>query len=149
MPKLKVLFLCTGNACRSQMAEGWAKALQSDVIEAYSAGTQPHSLDPRSVAVMAEAGVDISGHTSKNVSDLMHIPFDVVVTVCDRASESCPLFPGKARIVHHGFQDPPKLAQGLAEDEALNPYRQVRDEIKAFIQTLPQALNVQEKERSL
>lgn len=139
MPKLKVLFLCTGNACRSQMAEGWANALKTDSIEAYSAGTSPHGLDPRSVTVMAEAGVDISGHRSKDVAELMLVPFDVVVTVCDRAAETCPVFPGKARIVHHGFADPPRLAQGLPEEEALNPYRQVRDEIRAFIETLPQA----------
>jgi arsenate reductase (thioredoxin) len=142
MSKLKVLFLCTGNACRSQMAEGWAKALKPDVIEAYSAGTSPHGLDPRSVAVMAEAGVDISSQQPKAMADLLHIPFDVVITVCDRAVEACPLFLGKARIIHHGFQDPPKLAQGLPEYEALKPYRQVRDEIKAFINTLPQAVTM-------
>lgn len=144
MSKLKVLFLCTGNACRSQMAEGWAKALKPDVIEAYSAGTAPHGLDPRSVETMAEVGVDISGHHSKHVSELLGISFDAVITVCDKAAEACPLFPGKApTIVHHNFQDPPKLAEQLPKEQALDAYRQVRDEIKAFIQTLPEAIQTQ------
>ena len=91
--KLKVLFLCTGNSCRSQMAEGWARHLKSDVIEAYSAGITTHGLNPSAVKVMAEAGVDISGHQSKNVQDLLHVPFDYVVTVCGHANETCPRFP--------------------------------------------------------
>ena len=145
MSRLKVLFLCTGNACRSQMAEGWAKALKPNEIEAYSAGTAPHGLDPLAVTVMKEAGVDISDHLSKDVAELLAVPFDVVVTVCDRAAESCPIFPGPATlIVHHGFSDPPLLAKTLADSEKLNPYRQVRDEIRAFIETLPQCLNEKE-----
>lgn len=96
-PKLKILFLCTGNSCRSQMAEGWAKALKGDVIEAYSAGIETHGLNASAVKVMAEAGVDISGHQSKNVSSLMDVPFDYVVTVCGHANETCPMFPGKAK----------------------------------------------------
>lgn len=145
MSKLKVLFLCTGNACRSQMAEGWAKSLQSDCIEAYSAGTNPHGLDPNSVVVMAEAGVDISAHRSKNVTELLHIPFDVVVTVCDQAAEACPLFPGAAtRMVHYGFSDPPKLAQTLPDGDTLTAYRQVCDEIQGFIATLPSLLKSEE-----
>ena len=145
MKKLKILFLCTGNSCRSQMAEGWARALKSDVIEAYSAGIETHGLNPKAVQVMAEAGVDISGHKSENVADLLHIPFDVVVTVCGHANEHCPLFPGQAKILHVGFDDPPKLARELAahgaDDEAqLDCYRRVRDEIKAFIETLPEGL---------
>jgi arsenate reductase len=136
--KLKILFLCTGNSCRSQMAEGWAHALKSDVIKAYSAGIETHGLNPNAVKVMAEAGVDISNHKSKNVADLIDIPFDVVITVCDHAHESCPLFPANARIVHVGFDDPPKLAaQVEGEEEKLNCYRRVRDEIKAFIEQLP------------
>jgi arsenate reductase len=138
---LKVLFLCTGNACRSQMAEGWAKALNSDVIEAYSAGTSPQGLDPHSVEVMAKVGMDISTHRSKNVTELLHIPFDVVVTVCDQAAETCPLFPGKTTLViHHSFSDPPQLAKTLPAMEKLTAYRQVRDAIKAFIETLPNSL---------
>jgi len=140
--KLKVLFLCTGNSCRSQMAEGWAKALKSDPIEAYSAGIETHGLNPNAVKVMAEAGVDISGHRSKNVNDLMDVPFDYVVTVCGHANETCPMFPGKAKVVHVGFDDPPKLAQqAKTEEEALNCYRRVRDEIRAFVETLPESLN--------
>jgi len=140
--KLKVLFLCTGNSCRSQMAEGWAKALKSDAIEAYSAGIETHGLNPNAVKVMAEAGVDISGHRSKNVADLMDVPFDYVVTVCGHANETCPMFPGKAKVVHVGFDDPPALAkEAKSEQEALNCYRRVRDEIRAFVETLPQSLD--------
>ncbi|NOU36176.1 MAG: arsenate reductase ArsC [Kiritimatiellaceae bacterium] len=141
MKKLKILFLCTGNSCRSQMAEGWARALKSDVIEAWSAGIETHGLNPNAVKVMAEAGVDISGHKSENVADLLHIPFDYVITVCGHANEHCPLFPGKAKVIHVGFDDPPKLAaQVTGEEEKLNCYCRVRDEIKAFIKTLPEGL---------
>lgn len=134
--KLKVMFLCTGNSCRSQMAEGWARALKGDVIEAFSAGTNPHGMNPLAIRAMREAGVDISTHTSKRPSDL-HTNFDIVVTVCDSAHESCPVFPG-ARVVHVGFEDPPRLAKNAAsEDEAMPHYRRVRDEIRAFILTLP------------
>lgn len=139
--KLKILFLCTGNSCRSQMAEGWTRHLKADSIEPYSAGIEVHGMNPHAVRVMAEAGVDISGQRSKNVAELMHIPFDYVITVCDNASESCPIFPGKAKVVHAGFDDPPKLAKSAkTEEEALAHYRRVRDEIKAFVKTLPQAL---------
>ncbi len=145
--KLKVLFLCTGNSCRSQMAEGWAKALKSDAIEAYSAGIETHGLNPNAVKVMAEAGVDISGHKSKNVADLMDVPFDYVVTVCGHANETCPMFPGKAKVVHVGFDDPPKLAKDARTgEEALGHYRRVRDEIRAYIETLPDALTGKQKE---
>ncbi len=140
--KLKVLFLCTGNSCRSQMAEGWAKALKGDVIEAYSAGIETHGLNPSAVKVMDEAGLDISGHRSKNVADLMDVPFDYVVTVCGHAHETCPMFPGKAKILHVGFDDPPALAkEAKSEQEALDCYRRVRDEIRAFIDTLPESLD--------
>ncbi len=145
MKKLKILFLCTGNSCRSQMAEGWAHALKSDELEAYSAGIETHGLNPNAVKVMAEAGVDISHHKSENVASLLHIPFDYVITVCGHANEHCPLFPGKAKVVHVGFDDPPKLARELAAQGAdaesqLDCYRRVRDEIKAFIETLPEHL---------
>ncbi len=137
--KLKVMFLCTGNSCRSQMAEGWARALRGDQLEAYSAGTSPHGLNPLAVRAMQEAGVDISQHTSKRPEDI-GVTFDVVVTVCDSAHDSCPTFPG-SRVVHVGFDDPPRLAKDAASDEeALPHYRRVRDEIRAFIETLPQAL---------
>lgn len=139
--KIKVLFLCTGNSCRSQMAEGWARHLKADVIDAWSAGIETHGLNPNAVLVMAEAGVDISGQCSKSVGEFLHMPFDFVVTVCGHAQETCPFFPGKARVVHVGFDDPPQLAkEARNEEEALGHYRRVRDEIRAFVETLPEAL---------
>jgi len=133
--KMKVLFLCTGNSCRSQMAEGWTRHFRGDMVEPYSAGTMPRGLDPRAVKVMAEAGVDISGYRSKYVDEVRNIPFDCVVTVCDQARESCPLFPGRTKMIHVGFDDPPRLAANSgSEEEALNHYRRVRDEIRAFIE---------------
>jgi arsenate reductase len=140
--KLNVLFLCTGNSCRSQMAEGWARALKSDVIEAYSAGIETHGLNPSAVQVMREAGVDISRHTSKTADALAEVPFDYVITVCGHANETCPAWLGKkAKVIHVGFDDPPRLAKSAAtEEEALGHYRRVRDEIAAFIRTLPEAL---------
>jgi len=142
--KLKVLFLCTGNSCRSQMAEGWARHLKGDVIEPHSAGIEKHGLNPNAVKVMAEADVDISGHTSKMLDDLSGVEFDYVVTVCGHAHETCPMFPGKAKVVHVGFDDPPKLAAGEEDSEkALNHYRWVRDEIREFVQTLPEALTTE------
>jgi len=139
--KLNVLFLCTGNSCRSQMAEGWAHHLRGDQIEAYSAGIETHGLNPRAVQVMAEAGVDISGHQSKHVNDLHGIEFDYMVTVCGHANEQCPVFPSKARVVHIAFDDPPKLAANAAtEEERLVCYRRVRDEIRAFVESLPGVL---------
>ncbi len=139
--KLKILFLCTGNSCRSQMAEGWARHLKGDAIEACSAGIETHGLNPLAVKVMAEAGVDISGQRSKSVAEVKDAPYDYVVTVCDQAHESCPLFPGKAKIVHVAFDDPPRLAKDArTEEEALGHYRRVRDEIRAFVERLPEAL---------
>ena len=140
MGKKKVLFLCTGNSCRSQMAEGWARQLKGDVIKAYSAGIEKHGMNPHAVKVMAEAGVDISGQHSKTVAELGPVKFDYVVTVCGYANEHCPIFPGKAKVVHVGFDDPPKLSAGLPDGEAeLAIYRRVRDQICAFIETLPGA----------
>lgn len=147
--KWKVLFLCTGNSCRSQMAEGWARALKGDAIDAYSAGIEKHGLNPFAVQVMAEAGVDISGQRSKSVDDLEAVDFDAVVTVCGHANETCPLWlKDKAKIVHAGFDDPPKLAKSAAsEEEALGSYRRVRDEIRDFVERLPGALENREEER--
>lgn len=136
--KLKVLFLCTGNSCRSQMAEGWTRHLHGDSVDVWSAGIETHGLNPNAVAVMKEAGLDISGHRSKNVMGLIDVPFDFVITVCGDADERCPFFPGNARIIHRGFDDPPKLALGKeTEEEKLDCYRRVRDEIRAFIENLP------------
>lgn len=139
--RIKVLFLCTGNSCRSQMAEGWARHLKGDVMEPFSAGIEPKGLDPNAVKVMAEAGVDISGQRAKHVDEFKGVAFDYVVTVCGHANEHCPVFPGKTRVVHVGFDDPPRLAaDARTEDEALGHYRRVRDEIRAFVERLPEAL---------
>ena len=140
--KKQILFLCTGNSCRSQMAEGWTNYLQKEDFKAYSAGISPKGVDPRAVKVMYEAGVDISGQNSKDIDSLGDKEFDYVVTLCDDASEACPFFPAKTRLLHRGFDDPPKLAEGIQnEEEALNHYRRVRDEIKAFVEDLQNQLN--------
>lgn len=132
-----VLFLCTGNACRSQMAEGWARHLRAGDITAHSAGVAPHGVDPRAVQVMAEAGVDISDHRSKHVDELIDTPLDLVVTVCDAAAEACPVFPRPVPKQHRAFEDPPALARGAPDEEtALGHYRRVRDEIRTFVATL-------------
>lgn len=139
--RLRVLFLCTGNSCRSQMAEGWTRHLKGDRIEAWSAGIEKHGMNPHAVRVMAEAGVDISGGHSKTVAELPARDYDYVVTVCGHAHEHCPLFPGKARVVHAGFDDPPRLAEAVEGEEAkLDGYRRVRDEIRAFVERLPESL---------
>jgi arsenate reductase (thioredoxin) len=133
---LKVLFLCTGNSCRSQMAEGWTRHLKGDRIEAYSAGIEARGLDADAARVMAEAGVDISGQRSKHVGEFRGVEFDYVVTVCGHAHESCPVFPGRAKVIHVGFDDPPRLAANARiEEDRLAPYRRVRDEIRAFVET--------------
>lgn len=144
--KLNILFLCTGNSCRSQMAEGWARALKGDVLNAYSAGIETHGLNPNAVKVMAEAGVDISGHQSKTAEALRDVRFDYVVTVCGHANETCPAWLGSAaKVVHVGFDDPPKLAKtARTQEEALGHYRRVRDEIKKYVESLPESLNTQE-----
>ena len=138
---MNVLFLCTGNACRSQMAEGWVRHLKSEAIEAYSAGIDTHGLSSKATKVMAEAGVDISGHRSKHVDEFKTIEFDYVITVCDHAAEHCPIFPGEAKVLHFGFDDPPRLAKETnTPEEALDCYRRVRDEIKAFVEKMPEIL---------
>ena len=140
-PKLEILFLCTGNSCRSQMAEGWARHLKGDYLQAFSAGTKPQGLNPLAVKVMAEVGVDISAQISKHVDTLAAVNFDYVITFCDAVDQACPVFSGCAKKIHRGFDDPPKLAQDAkTEAEALSHYRRVRDEIKDFIETLPETL---------
>jgi arsenate reductase len=139
--KLTVLFLCTGNSCRSQMAEGWARTLKNDQIAAYSAGIEKHGLNANAVRVMQEAGVDISQQQSNTVAEL-DAEFDVVVTVCSHADGNCPAFPGAPRVVHVGFDDPPKLAKSAkTEEEALAHYRRVRDEIRDFVARLPESIS--------
>ncbi|MHC4873105.1 MAG: arsenate reductase ArsC [Planctomycetota bacterium] len=140
--KLNILFLCTGNSCRSQMAEGLARHLKGDVIEAYSAGIETHGLNPNAVKVMDEIDIDITGQRSQNVTEFSDVEFDYVVTVCGHANENCPLFKGNAKVVHVGFEDPPKLAETVvSEEEKLDCYRKVRDKIKEYISSLPESLN--------
>ncbi len=138
----KILFLCTGNSCRSQMAEGWARALLGEGVRAFSAGVESHGLNPHAVRAMAEAGVDISGARSKTLDELEERDFDLVVTVCDRARESCPVFGGKTRTLHRSFDDPPALVRemGLEGEKALDVYRRVRDEIRRFVEGLKDEL---------
>ena len=144
-PNVRILFLCTGNSCRSQMAEGWARALKGDALEVFSAGIETHGLNPLAVKVMAEAGVDISGQSSQLWDEFAGQELDWVVTVCGHAYESCPVLPAGTQVKHVGFDDPPRLARGMAEqgaseEEQLKPYRRVRDEIRDFVETLPEAL---------
>ena len=144
--KIKILYLCTGNSCRSQMAEGWTRHLKSDQIEAFSAGIETHGLNPHMVKVMDEAGVDVSNQKSENIRDFAEHDLDVVITVCGHAHETCPVFPANCKVVHTGFPDPPKMAKELAEkgateEEQLDCYRTVRDEIKEYILTLPESLS--------
>ncbi len=134
MAKLKVLFLCTGNSCRSQMAEGWLRHLAGGRFEVFSAGTKPVGLNPEAVAVMREVGIDISGQRSKNVSEFVGHHFPYVVTVCDSAREQCPIFPGTVRRMHWSLEDP-AAAQGTHE-ERLAVFRRVRDQIGKRIQHL-------------
>jgi len=136
--KIKVLFLCTGNSCRSQIAEGWARHLNGNIIDAYSAGIRPIGVSSRAIKVMDEAGVDISMHKSRHVDEFSGIDFDYVVTLCDNAAENCPVFSGKTRIVHKPFDDP-YFASG-SEEQIMATFRKVRDGIKTFIETLPQSL---------
>lgn len=144
--KQRILFLCTGNSCRSQMAEGWTRHLKGHVFDACSAGIMPHGLNPRAVRVMAEAGVDISGQRSRHVDEFTAVPLDVVVTVCSHARETCPIFPGQARLVHRGFDDPPALTRDLTDErEVLAVYRRVRDEIRDFVAALPASLNEEQE----
>jgi len=136
--RLKVLFLCTGNACRSQMAEGWARALKSDRIEAHSAGVSPCFVHPLAVRVMKEAGVDISGQYSKHVDELDGIEFDYVITLCDYADSKCPYRPGQGKRIHRPFEDPIH-ARGT-EAEVMAKFRSVRNRIRAFVEKMPENL---------
>jgi arsenate reductase len=139
--KLNILFLCTGNSCRSQMAEGWTKHLKGDVINCKSAGIETHGLNPMAVKAMAEIGVDISQHKSQLVDDFLGEPWDYVITVCGHAHETCPMFPGRVKIVHVGFEDPPALAKAeTTEEGVMVHYRRVRDEIREFVKSLPESI---------
>ena len=137
--KTTILFLCTGNSCRSQMAEGWVRQLYPELFAPYSAGIEKQGLNPRAVRVMAESGVDIESQYSKLVEEIPLATFDYVITLCDHASETCPYFPG--RTLHHAFPDPPRLAEAATtEEEILQAYRLVRDQIRLFIESLPEFL---------
>ena len=146
MGKIKILFLCTGNSCRSQMAEGWARHLQADHFEPYSAGIEKHGINRLAVDVMAEAGVDISRQKSKVISELPETDFDFVITVCDRAAERCPVLSGKGKHIHQSFPDPPTLAEPAgSREEKLVYYRKVRDSIRDYIDSLPHNLMINEQ----
>jgi arsenate reductase (thioredoxin) len=126
---LKVLFLCTENACRSQMAEGLVNHDLAGKVQAFSAGVRPSRVNPRAIRVMAELGIDLSQHRAKSVDDLAGEQLDLVITVCDQAQQQCPIFPGDTEVVHVGFQDPAQ-ATG-AEDEILTVFRRLRDDLRA------------------
>ncbi len=131
--KKNILFLCTGNSCRSQMAEGWGKFLKGDLYNFFSAGTKKHGLNPRAIQVMSEVGVDISQHESNTVDEITNVKIDYVFTVCSDAHENCPYFPG-GKLIHVGFDDPPRLTREMTnEEEILEVYRRVRDEIKVMV----------------
>lgn len=132
---MRVLFLCTGNSCRSQMAEGWARSMWPEGLEAVSAGTKPHGLDPRAIEVMAEAGIDISVQSSQHLDEFPLDELDHVVTVCDSASQSCPAPPPGVQVTHAPFDDPPRLARELEDPtDVMAAYRRVRDEIRSFVE---------------
>jgi len=138
---LKILFLCTGNSCRSQMAAGWVRGLKAGLIEPYSAGIETHGLHPDAVRVMAEVGINISGQRSKLVSELRGVDFDFVITLSNRARKACPVSGKKARAIHVGLESPPRLAaSAFTEEERLMPYRQVRDAIQTLVESLPDSL---------
>lgn len=130
--KKNVLVLCTGNSCRSQLAHGYLQHFAGDRINVYSAGLETHGVNPRAIATMRDDGIDISGHTSNNLTEYLQIPFDYIITVCDHASEHCPFFPGNAKRLHHNFTDPAK-ATGT-EEEIMAVFARVRDEVKAYCQ---------------
>ena len=139
---MRILFLCTGNSCRSQMAEAWTRQLKGGEITVASAGIERHGMNPYAVKVMEERDVDMTDQKSKTLDDLPNLEFDVIVTLCGHAHETCPFFPGPVRRVHKGFDDPPSLTAGLSnEEDILAVYRRVRDEIRDFVAGLPQSLD--------
>lgn len=139
--KKSILFICTGNSCRSQMAEAWVRNIKGDILEPYSAGIEKHGLDPKAIQVMAEAGIDISKQESKLIDELKRKEFDYVVTICNDANEKCPVFVGKTKRSHHAFDNPSRIALTLkSQEEILFLYRRVRDEIKEFVSNMPNNL---------
>lgn len=132
--KKNILVLCTGNSCRSQLAEGYLRHFHGEKANVYSAGVETHGVNPRAIATMKADGIDISAHTSNHVDEYLHIPFDLIFTVCDHASERCPIFPSSAKRIHHNFTDPAK-ATG-SEEEIMAEFRRVREEIKTYCKKL-------------
>ena len=128
--KKNILVLCTGNSCRSQIAEGYLRYYAGDNADVYSAGVETHGVNPRAIATMNEDGIDISSHTSNNIDEYLNVDFDFVITVCDNAKERCPYFPSKAKILHHNFPDPAKAIG--TDDEIMEQFRQVRLQIKDY-----------------
>ncbi|WP_045214739.1 arsenate reductase ArsC [Desulfonatronovibrio magnus] len=142
MSQKNILFLCTGNSCRSQMAEAWTNHLHPEKYKAYSAGVMKTRVDPKAIKVMAQAGLDLSGQYSKLIDEIQDITFDYIITLCGHAQENCPFFPGPAKVIHQGFDDPPSLAlKEPDEKSALQHYLRVRDEIRQFVQNLPSVLD--------
>ena len=137
--KIKVLFLCTGNSCRSQMAEGWARHLKADLIEAYSAGIRPIGISSHAIKVMAEEGIDISMQQSQHLDEFSEIDFDYVITLCDNAAKNCPVFTGESKVLHRPFEDP-YFATG-SEEEVMGTFRKVRNEIRKFVEAMPKNLD--------
>ncbi len=137
--KINILFLCTGNSCRSQIAQGWAEHLKSDTIEAFSAGIIPIGVNAHAIEVMKEAGVDISHHTSKHIDDLQGLDFDYVITLCDSAKENCPILPNAVKTIHKPFHDP--VGTIGSTQQILEAFRKIRDQIKQFVETLPDSLD--------
>jgi arsenate reductase len=132
--RMNILVLCTGNSCRSQIAEGWLRHGATEHDTVYSAGVNPHGVNPRAVAIMKEAGIDISGQTSNHVDEYLDTEIDVVLTVCDNAKEHCPAFPKKVKTIHHAFDDP-SFTVGT-EEEIMSEFRRVRDEIRTYAEKL-------------
>lgn len=130
---MKILVLCTGNSCRSQIAHGYLKHFATDKAEIYSAGIETHGVNPKAIAIMQEDGINISSHTSNNIDEYQDIEFDFVITVCDNAKENCPYFPSKAKKLHYNFPDPAK-AKGT-EEEVMQQFREVREMIKSYCQS--------------
>jgi arsenate reductase len=143
--KINILFLCTGNSCRSQIAEGWAKHLKSDVMDVYSAGIAPGTLNQMAVKVMAEAGIDISAQKPKHVNELKNIDFDYVVTICDNARENCPIFPHKTKLFHKTFEDPTFMVG--TEQQIKAAFVKLRDQMKKFIEKMPGILEKESTEQ--
>jgi arsenate reductase (thioredoxin) len=140
--KVRILFLCTGNSCRSQMAEAWTRELKGETFDPYSAGVEARGVDPFAIQVMMEVGVDISGQESKNVDTLQDMQFDYVVTLCSHAQDVCPFFPARTSVIHVAFDDPPTLAaHETAQEDSLKHYRRVRDEIRTFVRGFPETLH--------